>query len=126
VAERQKAGVAEQQVEAHGEDREHVDLGHQRARIVADQKREGRQRGHDREAGDPPRHRARAELGRRRRRARGRRAMRDAEQAARPHQQHHRHGEIDEKQRRARQVGCRSPFRPTASRRRWLRAASPA
>ena len=44
MAERHQSGEAEQQVEAHGEDREDVDFGDQRARIVRDQEREDEHR----------------------------------------------------------------------------------
>ena len=43
VAERHQPGEAEQQVEAHGEDREDEDLGDQRARIVGQQERQRQQ-----------------------------------------------------------------------------------
>ena len=43
MAKGQKPGEADEQIEAHGEDRENEDLRHQRTRIVGQQKRQHKQ-----------------------------------------------------------------------------------
>ena len=104
VPKRHQPGEAQQQIETHGEDRENVDLGDQRTRVIRDEKRKHQHRGErDQARGAGLQRRRRADGGDRRR---GRdAAVFDAEQALRPDQQHEGHRQIDEEQRERREIG---------------------